>query len=396
MLSVGKGKARSMKFDWNSPRGEALKAKMRAERTGRPNPKNLGHRGPGRTKPGRIVYGGQIARELTSGNSPLEAATNLKMNSVRTLSMRAEDYKLNFGKNGYVCDQGEPFRHRHLNAIREATDYHQAAFERAVGLKHHAATAQNGSEEATRRPEIARAVLGWRDRAILIMIQAEGDRNRRYRNHEIIHTFLPELASLYDALKKTFEGIRAELCEHPDSRIDDIWNFTAERSRENHNAGAWYRTLLYLWEIESFLETRLDQLRETDSIADFIREILGERYGVHQQQIKLAMQEDTCTIRPAEMFGIVVSALAEAPEPEKRGADDGPRGETRKYIKLAGAIQKVCKHQERELVWSDHAERICPDNPGNIHQFVRRHRVRIVYEAGAMRLAEAEVLIRAT
>jgi hypothetical protein len=235
---------------------------------------------------------------------------------VRTLASRAERVGLAYG-SVFICDQGIPFRDKTLTAIRTASGFLTAGqFEEFVGLAARSCTARKGGPEAIRVPEFARDVMAWRDRAIRSLVESTKDKDRPYHNHQVIHTFLPTLASLRDALAEAFgksigrlakpRGIQAALREHPEWDIEDVWNFTAEQSRANRNSGAWHRTLCYLWEIESIIESKLERLRETEGITDFVREVLGERYGVHPQQIKLAMQSGVRTIGPVEMARLLL------------------------------------------------------------------------------------------
>ena len=131
----------------------------------------------------------------------------------------------------------------------------------------------------------------------------------------------------------------------------DVWNFAAENAREHGPESCWHRIFCYLHEIEQILGSRLGVLRETNSIAGFVRDLLGERYGVHPQQIKRAMQSGVRTISAKEMLGLVQLAIPSASvvskqAPVKSGA--GGRGgkkkgfstdDTQDRILLAAALE---------------------------------------------------------
>jgi hypothetical protein len=324
-------------------------AKMSAERTGRPQLKNLGRTGPGRIKQGPIVLDWQIVRALTSGLSATEAGILFGMQT-RTVAARAESLHLAFG-SVFLTDQGKVFRDATLRDICDRCGFlTEGDFEKAVGLKRRGAGIRKGGPQAIRVPATARTVREWRDGVIIALTGQKRDKNRPYRNHEVIHTLLPDLGNLRYALAEVFAEIRTELKHHSEWTIENVWNFTAEQGRREGEGSTWHRTMRYLWEIERILGEKLDRLRRTESIAGFVREILGDRYRVHPQQIKLAMQRGIRTIRPERMLGLILSMAAAAPAsttipPSKpatkpRGHKRGYRTpETNRRIELAAALR---------------------------------------------------------
>jgi transcriptional regulator with XRE-family HTH domain len=246
---------------------------------------------------------------------------------------------------------------------------------------------------------------------------------------------------------------RTGVVTHIARKIENVWNLTAENGRRDGRGSPWHRTLCYLWEIESMLAERLNELRETDprSVRYFVRELLGKRYGVHAQQIKYAIRTDGSgearewqakretalrlrkegktlqaaaeavgctkqavlqwengglapsvpakpaeavrTIPPREMYGLVLVALRSTPAIEKRGRHSGLDEKTLERTRLAGAILKV--HGEN-LIWKDHARRLFGDTPStaesNTRKLVSDHKARIKLAAQDLTQAEAEAL----
>jgi hypothetical protein len=305
-------RAKGARRFWKSVAGRKQIKRLRDERTGRSQPKNFGRTGPIRKIGGHGAAAPtwEIARLLTSGHSAEEAASKLGMER-RALADRAKKAHLNYGSI-FICDQGIPFRDEKLTAIRGAAGFLTAPqSEKALGLRPGSCGPRKGGPKAIRVPEVARTVIAWRDKAIRALAEFEGDKFRSYRNYEIVHTLLPDLGPLRDALVETFAAIHSKF--GPDWEMDDVWNFVTERARGGASS-SWHRTLCYLWEIEPALKRRFGEFAGSDprTVRSFILEILGERYGVHRDQIEFAIRggrKSARTIQPAEMFRLISSAL---------------------------------------------------------------------------------------
>lgn len=305
-----------------------------------------------------MILDWQIARALTSGSSATEAGILFGMGT-RAVASRGASLHLALG-SVFLCDQGKPFREQTLRDLYDRSGFlAEGNFEKAAGLKRGAAGRASGGPQAIRTPEIARSVIGWRDRTIQALATQRRDRNRQFHTFEILHTLLPGLAHLRDAIVEVFVEVQIELEHYKEWKIADVWNFVTERARREGERNPWFRVMCFLHEIEIILAGKLDQLRQAESVADFTREILGDRYGVHPQQIKLSMQSRARTIPPAKMLGLILSVASAmtapaAPESKKEKKAAGRPEEKREVFLEAKKLHAA------GFSWPKCAQRLTP------------------------------------
>jgi hypothetical protein len=260
-----------------------------------------------------------------------------------TVEARARGVRLAYG-TVFFCDQGLPFRDKRLTALRNASGFRVAAkFEKFSGLSPRS-TDRRINPDTIRTPDVAKAAVAWRDKAIRTLAEVTADKNRPYKNHEVINTFLPDLASLRDALAETFSEIQFELHQHPDWQIADVGNLVCDRVQAGA-PDAWHRTMCYLHEIESILGSKLAQLRETNHGKDkkglrgFVCEVLAERYGTTYWTVVRAMRKGRKAARtspPPKMLGLLLDSVPSGAQPKaaesvkqsKRGPTKYPPEET--------------------------------------------------------------------
>jgi hypothetical protein len=280
---------------FKTPAGRKLAKRFREEYSGRPQPSKLGWAGS------RAVTDWELAKRVTRG----EIVEGMKRSAV---DMRAKSLGLGYG-TAFFCDQGEPLRDASLQSLRERLGFTTARFEKLTGLG--PKVADKRAAAMIRGPRDARIVIEWRDKTLRSLLAATSP---AYKNHRILKTFLPEIADLDGLLRDRFAEIQKTM--RADFTLAHLGDFVCEQVRRSAkktpHAGLWGEMLRCLVELDAcresrtFLEANLGSLRHCKALADFVREIIGARYGTTAWTITRALLRSTQPYSDAEMRGFVL------------------------------------------------------------------------------------------
>ncbi len=288
---------------FKTPAGRKLAKRFGEEYSGRPQPTKLGWAGS------RAVSDWELAKRVTRG----EAVEGMKQSAV---DMRTQHLGLRYG-TAFFCDQGEPLRDARLQSLRERLGFTTAKFEKLTGLG--PKVADRRAAAMIRGPRDARIVIEWRDKTLRSLLAAT---TPTYKNDRLLKTFLPNIAELDGLLRDRFAEIQKTMSE--DFTLARVGEFVCEQARraakKSPHAGLWGEMLRCLVELDAcpesraFLKSNLGSLKNCKVLADFVREIIGARYGTTAWTVKRALLRSTRPYSEAEMRGFVLE-IAPMPMP---------------------------------------------------------------------------------
>jgi hypothetical protein len=334
---------------FRSPAGKRQAAQFSRAYSGRSQARNLGRSGPGKIEPSVAVSDWELVKCLRRGEIPEEMKTNAAQSRGRSLG-------LNYG-TVFFCDHGEPFTDGELQGLRSRCGFTSAAFEQLVGLPARSIDARHAS--MVRAPEIARAIVNWRDSVLRSLLQVA---NPKYKYERVLKTFLPSIRGLYQLWVGCFAEIQKAMQTERRKRIwtlSSLGNFVCEQARQSArqktHAGSWGAFLRYLAELDdceetkTFLEARLKSIKRSKELAVFVRELLGHRYGTTHWTVNRALSTKLRLIPSAEMCGLILSPRP-AVQPSRKGG--------RPVRDIAPEADRL--HREEKLTWLEIAQKLDP------------------------------------
>jgi hypothetical protein len=334
--------------------GKRQAAQFSEAYSGRSQARNLGRTGPGKIEQSAAVSDWELVKCLGRGEIPEEMKTNAAQSRGRSLG-------LNYG-TVFFCDQGEPFTDGELQALRGRCGFTCAAFEQLVGLPARSIDARHAS--MVRAPDIARAIVNWRDSVLRSLLQVA---NPAYKYERVLKTFLPGIRALYRLSVDRFTEIQKAMQAGGGKRIwtlSSLGNFVCEQAKQSAkqktHAGPWGMFLRFLAELDDcaetkeFLEAKLKSLNRSKALAVFVRELLGQRYGTTHWTVNRALSPKLRVVPSAEMCGLILSPRP-AVQPSRKGgrpardiapeADRLQREEKLSWLEIAQKLDpKTCKH----------------------------------------------------
>jgi hypothetical protein len=179
--------------------------------------------------------------------------------------------------------------------------------------------------------------------------------SKSYRKDEFLKTWLPKLSAANNFLLATIGEIRLALQSNARWGVSETCEFVCRQAKlekvSKLKGSAWQRTMMYCWQIEPWLTTNLDRLREKDdNDGPIVREIIGSPYGAKEQCVQSAMRERTQTIESKQMETLLLKLSGSTSEALSIADDSKKGGRPRRRDEIKQQVSDAMRRMEKFIL----------------------------------------------